>query len=292
MSYDLYFVHPNFTREQFEGYFAKRPLYRLAEGQAVYQNEDTGVYFSFQYNDPSLCEDEDDDAAAGVMSFNLNYYRPHFFGLEAALELSLCVEAFGFTVHDPQADGMGDGPFTAEGFLKGWNKGNVFAYSALIQGEHANNPPPTLPTKHLESFWRWNYLRKRTQKKFGTNVFVPRIFLAKIDGAAQTVAVWPDAISELIPEVDYLVIGRDELAPKRLFRASEKENFPVRFAEVREILRPYFTESFSLPSYQLPGPKTPGEVRRFVSGLKANKTPMEGLAVDAVLNREIVERKR
>jgi hypothetical protein len=117
MSYDLYFTNPRISKEEFLTYFRGRPNYELSDLQAVYQNEDTGVYFIFDY---------EESGTDSVASFNLNYYRPHVFGLEAADELSAFIDSFGFAIHDSQIEGMADGAFSKEGFLKGWNAGNEF----------------------------------------------------------------------------------------------------------------------------------------------------------------------
>ena len=73
------FLHREF------GYFENRDRYEVANGQAWYSNDDTGVYFVFEWDDSA-------DGQGGP-SFNLNYYRPHIFGLEGEM---LGVMFFGF----------------------------------------------------------------------------------------------------------------------------------------------------------------------------------------------------
>jgi hypothetical protein len=41
---------------------------------------------------------------------------------------------------------------------------------------------------------------------------VPRISFLRIDGKANSAAVWPDGIPTVIPPVDYLIIARRQLA--------------------------------------------------------------------------------
>lgn len=81
MSYDLFF-RPALTEqpaspEDFIRYFAQRRHFTTKNGQSWYQNEDTGVYFSFE-----LTPDEVDPAPSWVQ-FNLNYARPRSFVVEA-----------------------------------------------------------------------------------------------------------------------------------------------------------------------------------------------------------------
>ena len=124
MSYDLY-LEPRSAQkvnaEVFEKYFGGRRHYQMGEGQAIYQNEDTGVYFIF------------DAPAEGVVAFNLNFFRPHVFGLEAAVELEEFCRAFEAVVHDAQGEMEDEAPFSREAFLQRWNAGNLFGYRALLK---------------------------------------------------------------------------------------------------------------------------------------------------------------
>src|SRR5687767_8514009 len=86
MSYDLMLAGgrggKKLDKKSFAAHFKGRRNYEVGKGQAVYQNENTGVYFVF------------DEPADGFVAFNLNYFRPHVFGLEAAIELEAFAKAF------------------------------------------------------------------------------------------------------------------------------------------------------------------------------------------------------
>lgn len=289
MSYDLYFTRPQISQDQFVSYFNGRPNYEVSGQQSVYQNEDTGVYFIFDYTEPDDSDPEDIESTA---SFNLNFYRPSVFGLEAVDEVSAFVKNFGFSVFDPQNDGMGEGPYSPEAFLRGWNIGNEFGYSAVLRGEGAPEKVWTLPTTTIEDIWRWNRAKIQTQSLFGEDRFVPRIICMSIGGAVRSVAVWPDAISELIPEVDYLFIVRDELAPKPLFGSKKKDQILLPIEQARDVLRLYKTSDYSMPAYSLPAPQVPGSLRKFVSSLKATGITGDGISADQVLNAEIIQKFR
>ena len=47
---------------------------------------------------------------------NLNYYRPHIFGMEAEPEVSGFVATFEPIIMDPQIGGMADGEYSRDGF--------------------------------------------------------------------------------------------------------------------------------------------------------------------------------
>src|ERR1051325_2662308 len=132
MSYDLYFKSRNQNSKptpiEFVEYFRQRKNYEVSNQQVVYQNETTGVYFVFDIGELSDMEDSD----LLPLSFNLNYLRPHIFGLEAEPEIRSLVEKFSLLVSDDQLDGMSDGEYSTEGFLRGWNKGNEFGYRSIL----------------------------------------------------------------------------------------------------------------------------------------------------------------
>src|SRR5688500_8391529 len=116
MSYDLFFeagAGKKLDKKSFAAHFRARRHYEVDNGQAIYQNENTGVYFIL---------DEPED---GVVAMNLNLYRPHTFGLEAVVEIEAFAKAFDATVVDPQRDAE-PGPFEREPFLRSYNEANRF----------------------------------------------------------------------------------------------------------------------------------------------------------------------
>ena len=213
MSYDLFFkTDDEIGHDAFFGYFEDRDSYYLFEdeGRAGYENEDTGVYFGFERH---VHDDEE------ALSFNLNYFRPSFFGLEAAPEITEFVEHFDLGIDDPQRDGMADGRYSEEGFLQAWRAGNRFAVDAILS-RHADEVDTfVMAREDLYRIWRWNHNRKARQAKAGDAHFVPRIsFCVGSEGRAATYVVWTDACPIEMPEVDWVVVlnyedGRDRPRP-------------------------------------------------------------------------------
>jgi hypothetical protein len=288
MSYDLFFTEPAISQEQFASHFSERPCYQLNEGQAWYQNEDTGVYFSFDYAEE---EPEDPEAPEGCVSFNLNFYRPHYFGLEAEPEVRALVDRFGFKILDPQNEGMGEGEYTTEGFLRGWNAGNDFGYRAILGSGDAPEVVHSRPKEELEAIWRWNYSRGSCQSQYGEDVFVPIIMFVQSGADLHSIAVWPDAIPTLIPLVDSLVVPREELAPRPLRGEAEDSCF-VPFDRVRPVLERYATEDYARPAFCLSYTSVPDDISRFVENLEPFAEELQGVPADDVLNRELVDKYR
>ena len=284
MSYDLYLDRSTVvTSDEFRAFFTQLPHCKAENTQAVYQNDDTGVYFLFD-----LATEPDDEGPSFKISFNLNYFRPHFFGIEAAPILRAVIDGFGFTIHDPQNDGMGDGPFTEEGFLRGWNKGNAFGYRAILRSDKPPKEVYARPREETGAIWRWNYEKENTQQTFGERIFVPRIFCVVADGALCSAAVWPDGIAELVPAVDLYFIDRDRLAPRRLF-TRKKDSCLVRRSELEAALGPFESTKYPLPCRLFDHQEPSKEVRKFVGEIRSEAKKSSGLAMDQVLDRELVE---
>lgn len=274
MSYDLFLKSDasTLTADEFGAYFNTRPNYTVNNGQAFYENEDTGVYFSFDY-----APDE-----AGTVAFNLNYFRPHFFGLEAAPEVAAFVSALDLTIHDPQTDGMGDGPFTIEGFLRGWNAGNRFGYRAILSQDER----PELhvyPTAELERVWRWNLNRAALQSQMGELLFVPKFMFLKGPTQARSAVVWPDACPIFVPKADIVIVLRDELS-----NTSDREVTVVEWQELESVVQDFPVDK-EHGHFRLDYENTPDSIVRFIRELPiVPQEPNSGLAYDSVLNAELV----
>jgi len=278
MSYDLFFFRDkSLTRDEFTSFFVGRENYRSTN----YGNEDTGVYFSFAYQEAEE-EEEGEELRVPAATFNLNYVRPHYFGLEAGPEVQAVIHRFGFTIEDPQRMGMGNGPFRIDGFLSGWNAGNEFAYQATI-GRGAGDPHRR-PAAELESIWRWNYRRQRLQARLGLGVFVPRVVWLALGGRVQSAVVWGDAVPAVIPKVDLLYVIRKELAP------AGDDHAIIPYQQFVEALGEDASSDFGLPCHVLTGPEPSPRIRQFVQRLQPDSRQPEFVPMDAVLDEELVHR--
>jgi len=285
MSYDLYFNTPDapLTREQFDGHFMFRRNYKIKGGEAWYENEDTGVYFSFQFLDDA---ESGEDSSHGAI-FNINYYRPHFFGLEAAPEVHAFVERFRLKVHDPQVQGMGDGPYTQESFLRGWNAGNLFGYQAV---QSAGSVPAVYPTIGLDHVWKWNIRRSAMQQQFDDALFVPRILFFKLDNRVITATVWGDAMPILLPKTDYVLVCRKQFAVHQL-DPEAMETCVVPWHKLTPELSSFPVHQDPITHFELNYFEPPPKVIEIVQSQVASQPGVcQALRNDEVLNQEIVEK--
>jgi len=288
MGYDLYFTGRDVTASEFFAYFSARKYYQVDSSQAIYRNEDTGVYFIFDHTTEIA---DDPETPKSSISLALNFVRPHIFALEAEPEIAALIDAFSFTVFDPQNSGMGTGPYSREGFLQGWNAGNEFGIHSILQEPDTAASVYTYPSGKLEQCWKWNLDREAVQTQLGDGIYVPKIMFLKKEKMATSSIVWGDAIPTLIPQVDYILIPRNDLAPRSFFRTG-KDTCLIQFQEVVEDLGRYRTNDFGMSALRLPSQKSPAIVVDFVKKLKPFEGKIEGISVDKVLDQELVDRSR
>jgi len=213
MSYDLYFHRAGGAPSvaSLRKYFSKRKNWSAGEKRAHYQNERTGVYFGFDFIEAG------EDGRAPV-AFNLNYFRPHVFGLEAEPELTHFVEYFELEVDDPQSEGMGRGRYTPEGFLTGWNHGNRFAYLACLSTPEAKDQQVfSLPALKHQGLWRFNRAYDSVCEHLWDGVgelpacFVPTAMLVALPNRkVATAIVWTLDMPIVLPQVDLVLSKRED----------------------------------------------------------------------------------
>ncbi|MBV8216719.1 MAG: hypothetical protein JOZ08_26165 [Verrucomicrobia bacterium] len=284
MSYDLYFGRGKpLTETEFFSYFLGRRNYTRQNRQAWYSNDHTGVYFNFLISDPNDLQDAEKPRLA---SFNINLYRPHFFGLEAGPELDAFIEHFELTVIDPQEKERER--FSVERFLSNWNQANEFGYKASLNLGRSPAEVHVRPSTELEAIWRWNYEVPRIQTELGQNVFVPRIVWINADGDLNSAAVWPDGIATLVPAVEKIIVPRNKMAPRNLL-SRQKDMCFIDQSLLDQCLAPLEAGRYPLPCRTPAYLSPPKNVDRFVRALTPERRKMEGVSMDKVLDAEIVE---
>lgn len=271
-------------------FFAEQPNMHMSEGRAGYENEVTGIYFGFDFSSES-------DAEPGRLpvAFNINYFRPHTFGLEAEPVLTAFVNEFQLGIDDPQTDGMGEGPYSGEGFIRGWNAGNRFAHQAIMTGESAPKPL-TLPAARVEGLWRWNHAKADTAEHFFDLIgeappcFVPTVMYFQTgETSVSSLVVWDTKMAIAIPDVDLVLTTVDGGAP-----------VVARTSDVLSMLKVHTTWQ---PDYEVTTDRRVGVVTRLVDDVPPELSekiraamrsfqPMRRVSPDEVLDAELVAESR
>jgi hypothetical protein len=304
MSYDLYFRscksgnEPSW--EDVRSYFQGRQHYHVSNAQAFYENEITGVTFSFNEHDveksssgPVDIRGERSYLELLPVTFNINYFRPHTFGLEAEPELTSFVEYFDLLVYDPQIDGMSDGIYTPGGFLKGWNSGNDFAHSALFSASPSAEIY-ALPAKTLEAHWRWNYRHEQLVEEYeDLGLFVPSIWYVAYRGRAYSVVSWAEGIEVALPAVDFILTHRSPSTLAKL-TGGKTEQLMVKMADLLPRLdrfkrKPDPYDHF-IVGFGGNTSRASSELAKLFQGKHNDWSELRRIHPERVLNAEIVEK--
>ena len=285
MSYDL-FLRPRkvaIGKKDFEAYFQDRRFYDAEAGHAAYSNEETKAYFSFEWVDAR----DDEEGELYPIAFNINYFRPSYFIMEAEIEVSALVRVFDLVVDDPQWKGMGKGEYDAEVLMSGWNAGNESAYDIFLETPEQRSHLRTLPSATVLQAWRWNFERDARQQSVGDTKFVPRIQFLEVEGQMTSAMVWPDGVPLVAAPVDRFILTGENLLRRRPDLTKARRLLP--WAEAIQILAPFIK--------QAPGPvvtfdydEMPSEVLDLLLRRSSEPVSCTIWPQDRVLDREIVER--
>jgi hypothetical protein len=183
---------------------------------------------------------------------------------------------------------MGDGEYAPQALISGWVHGNDFAYLAMLKDEEKRPEVSSLPASRLHEVWKWNFNRESLQKTVGESQFVPKVMFLRVNNKVVTAAVWPDGIPSVFPKVDYLIIGREELAPRSMFR-KKKDSFFAEWAEVSPLIEKYSSREHD-GAFNLKYSACPSDIAQFIRALVGNPPTASGISADQVLDRELVDK--
>jgi hypothetical protein len=272
----------NLEREQFLDYFRGRPHYQFEGTRAWYLNWRTGVNFVFLSSSAEL-----EGPPGYPFSFNMHVFRPSYFILEAEPEVTALVKHFGLVVSDPHPNGMGEGDYDPHMLIPGWQHANEFAYWAMLEDKDKREIW-SLPARRLHEIWRWNFACEALQEAVGELKIVATIRFVHLNGKLVTTADWPDAVSSLLPTVEYVMIEREELAPPTTFRTTTDAVF-VEWAKILPVIEKYRSTEHE-GAFDLDYSDCPPDIVHFVRELIPNEPSAEVIRADQVLDRELVDR--
>lgn len=223
MSYDLYFYKPkgaNISETQIANYLTDNLTPPNEDNNEwFYENKDTGVYFSLNQNEPETdpesieLYDSFQDFDNIHFSFNLNFMRPCFFGLEAFQLIEKFMKDLNLSVLDPQSNSENPYKPTKEELFDNWNKTNLRACADHFDKFHCCY----LDVNKSNEIWNYNFNKKRLQTKLGEQYFVPKIFFLRTKKTNEVIAVstWTEHIPNVIPAADYFILIREY---RKMFR--------------------------------------------------------------------------
>jgi hypothetical protein len=237
MSFDLFFCWHKKEPVNWDSvadWSQKHLHFQRNDSQLFYSNEDTGVYFSLDFEVKDAEEEiVRSDYVDSGLSFNLNFARPSFFAYEAMpIIVDLC-RHFGLAIYDPQASDpecVNQNPAVEE-LTESWRSSNRNAVSAL----HELNAESPFRMPAAVSDYLWNYCRtkKDLQTRLGDDIFVPGLFPFGKSGRHDigTMIVCTSDIPMIVPNSQWVVVRRPK---KRLFGLKEDMKTGIVSARVFE----------------------------------------------------------
>lgn len=284
MSYDLFFYKQKdckTTDSDIRSYLDKRFNNPENSDQYWHENKETGVYFCFEYNEP-----EPDETIEGFenfdntnWTFNINFLRPQFFGLESFPFVESFVNDLDLLVFNPQASGVDS--------LKKYSHKELFDNWSAINMRHSSDFYTEyglcyLDLQKSDKSWEFNKNRIELQNKLGDETFVPGIFYFKEHktGHISTLCVWPEHISTIIPDVDYFIIQKKI---KKLFGKKESSGL-VSYKIIKDTFKDFITKT---NGYDIISPSNSMKIESLFNGLEYIgdfKELGEGISVDKIVN--------
>ncbi len=265
MSFDLYFYKEKGRElpESEVGEYLNANLVEVDENgfQWLFENEDTGVYYTFELNDP-----EDDPEAIELyesfasfdntrFSFSLNFIRPNFFGLEAFQFVERFMKDLGLFTLNPQSGIDSENPTIEDckAYYENWSNTNIQFSSTHFDEFNLVH----IPIEKSNNIWAYNSRLKEMQNFLGDDYFVPSLILAKQTdtGKIVTFSTWTEHIPNVFPSADYYAVNRKR---KKLLRTRDETGL-LSYATLMQTFGEYF-EDFELGNCKIIHPENAAKV--------------------------------
>jgi hypothetical protein len=294
MSYDLIFCREKGRPLAFEdvaAWAARRKYFeRSAPKQLWYENKDTGVYFSFEYEnfDPEdgLVPPQFEDIR---LSFNLNFFRPSFFAYEAMPIVTELARNFGLLgIEDSSPPAACD----AEQLTASWIESNSRAAKAVIHAGEVEEPFYMPAEKSLE-WWRYMYRHEELSKELEmADVFVPTLFLLALNDSRniRTAVTWIPDVHMIVPDCELVILGRK----RKGFLAAKEERGIVSLRTISETLGNLIEDYDHARGLRIVKPENLGRVERALATIPFSHTLKEvsrispDRIIDANLNSLVI----
>jgi hypothetical protein len=292
MNYILHFqtkkAEKQVSHQQLKDYFTARGSYTVNDYQSLYSNQDTGVYFTFEYGGIRSAN-YDQTLKILPVFFNISFGKPHIFVLEAEPELGEFVRNFDLLVSDPAMHGSSYVEYNELDFYRGWNTGNeAFYRSMLLSGPQLKLN--SLPVQEMEKLWRWNYHVNAMQAELGQQIFVPKVMFIEYQNNFSTAVVWTDGIPITLPRVDKVILYRRGFTAG--LRIGKKEDIAiVNIADIEPLLKDYPKTTEHLEYYTIIYKDPPKDIKHFIQSQKAVKQEeLKFILFSDLHDRELIEK--
>ncbi len=288
MNYILHFqsrdLNHLISQSAIKEFFQHRENYSVNDYQVLYSNEETGVYFTFQFGGGH----GPDAASSGVLPvyFSLEYSRSHIFILEAETELSDFIQNFNLSVSDLYLKNAEYVAYNQVDLFRGWTAGSETYYQGIERNRLAADYP-SLPTKLLEQCWHWNYHLKHLQGELGKEIFIPRVMVVEYQGKLHTAVVWTDAGPIALPRVELVILYRKTGS----WLKKHGDMGLARVSDIEPLLSGFSLDEDFFPYYTLIYKEPPAQIKHFFQAQSpVSSQEIKFISFDQVHDREMIEK--
>lgn len=215
-------------------------------------------------------------------TFNLNFLRPNFFGLEAFSFVEKFITDLDLFVLDPQSKTDPDNPKKISGneMIETWSATNLG--QSVIQYNELGLT--YIPLDKSNDIWNYNFQRRKIQANLGDSYFVPKLFIMRVKGTERiiTLSTWTQHIPIVLPPADYFLISKEY---KKLFR-TVKGNGLISYDTLINNCGEYF-DDFDFNDCKIIHPDKAIKVKDIFNGLKMEYiagTFCERMSMDKLVN--------
>jgi len=297
MSFDLYFCWRKPERINFEEvkqWAEGIKCFSRKEAQLWYANPKTGVYFSFDFetNAPDSPEDGPhipDGYFDSGLSFNLNYNRPSYFGMEAMPIVEELASRFGLGVVNPQRDPESVIVAESDVLTRLWIHHNRRAILALIQPPYASRPLK-MPDQASLYLWRYARAKEDLERTCGEGIFVPSLVPVRRKGntTADRAISYTEGLPTIVPECEWVFLVRRK---RGFFRSKQEHEVTAISAETfREKLAGYIRPfDWKDPSVQIINPESAQKAGRIIRAIELAlpRSEFKVIAADSFVDIEL-----
>ncbi len=283
MSFDLYFykrTENKLSEQDFADYLNKNLPFNISEHpkQWDYENEETGVYFLIDWNEPNTEQevieifDSFSDYTYLNFSCSINFFRPRYFGLEIFPIIDKLVKDLDLFVLNPQDESNHDKPIK---YFDNYIRDQWIRHNDKVTLEQYDK----LGFKYFaldKSNYMWWYMfhRQEIQDNLKEDVFIAGYFLLQSneDNNVYTVTTWTNHIPCVLPLVDYIIIQKNY---KRFFKTVEETGL-VSYSTIMDKFGNFFKPfNHEIPDLKIIHQKESDLIEKDFNNLKVWKTTKE-----------------
>lgn len=276
MSCDLYFYKrksSSLSEEQVKDYLNNSNHFVLEENgnQWSYHNEETGVYFGIDWNEPNTETEEREiwdsfeDYENLNFCFTINFIRPNFFGYESFPILDEIIDDLDLYILNMQDEIDPDNPQKFEKNYLGnqW----IIQNEKLVKDNFETFQIDFYSQESSDYIWNYQFNRNQLQDNLNEDIFVAGYILLKNinDGKIYRVCVWPNHIPVIIPPVDFIIILKNS---KKFFRNVEERGL-VSIQQIEYKIGKYFQDfECEIPNLRVVYQENADKMRKEFNDLK------------------------